>query len=94
MAIDTTKIQSQGSFPQFNMSFDKPFNQMSPIERMIVVAALQAQASQELAQLESEEKRLIEKLVKVLEQVVPQLQLDSNTSSSGKLQNLIDHIST
>ncbi|XP_059067500.1 uncharacterized protein LOC131858318 [Cryptomeria japonica] len=26
MAIDTSKIQSQGSFPQFNISFDKPFN--------------------------------------------------------------------
>lgn len=67
MEIDTSKIQSQGSFPKFNISFNKPFNQMSSTERMIVVVALQAQASQELAQSELEEKRLIEKIVSVLE---------------------------
>lgn len=67
MEIDTSKIQSQGIFPQFNIIFDKPFNQMSLTERMIVVAALQAQASQELAQSESEKNRLIEKSVSVLE---------------------------
>lgn len=67
---------------------------MSLAERMIVVATLHERASQELAQLELEEKRLIEKSVKVLEQVVLKLQLEANSSSSGKLQNLIDHIST
>lgn len=94
MAIDTSKIQSQGTFPQLNTSFDKSFNQMSPAKRMIVAISLQAQASRELTQFESKKKKLIEKIVKVLEQVVPKLQLDANDSSSGKLQYLVDHIST
>lgn len=42
VAIDTSKIQSQGTFPQFNISFDKPFNQMSLTKRMVVAATLQA----------------------------------------------------
>lgn len=68
MAIDTSKLKRQGIFPQFNISFDIPFNQISPAERMIVfVASLQAQASQELAQSKSEENKFIEKSIKGLE---------------------------
>lgn len=53
MEINTSKIQRQGIFPQFNISFDKPFNRMSLKKRMIVLVALQAQASQELVQSKS-----------------------------------------
>ncbi|XP_059070516.1 uncharacterized protein LOC131860160 [Cryptomeria japonica] len=64
---------------------DKGKGKMSLAERMIIVVSLQVQASQELAQYELEEKRLIENIVSVLEQVVPELQLDANASSSDKL---------
>lgn len=46
-----------------------------------------------MAQSESKEKKLIEKTIKVLEQVVPDMKLDADTSSSSKLQHLVDHIS-
>lgn len=94
VAIDTAKTQSLGIFPQFNINFDKPFTQISSAGRMIVVAALQVQASQDLAQSESEENKLIEKSVKVLGQVILEVKLDANTSTSSKLNNLIDHISS
>lgn len=66
MAIDTFKIQSQRAFPQFNISFDKSFNQMSPTERIIAATALQDQASQELALSKSKENNFFEKTVKFI----------------------------
>lgn len=92
VAIDIATNQSLGIFPQFNINFDKPFSQMSLTERMIVVVSLQVQVSQELAQSESEEKKLIEKLVKLLGQVVPKVQFDASTSSSGYLSHLTNHM--
>ncbi|XP_059070498.1 LRR receptor-like serine/threonine-protein kinase SIK1 [Cryptomeria japonica] len=58
----------------------------------MIVVALQAQSSQELAQSESKWKKLIEKIVKVLEQVVLELQLDADTSSSGQILTLMGQI--
>ncbi|XP_059075390.1 uncharacterized protein LOC131875321 [Cryptomeria japonica] len=60
-------------------------------EKMIVVAALQAQASQELAQSESEEKKLIEKNIKFLEQAYdPTINLIGNVE--GQILTLMGHI--
>lgn len=58
LAIDTSSI-AKGNLSHFFISFDKPYQKMSPTEKILAAAALQAQATQELAQEESKDRELI-----------------------------------
>lgn len=67
---------------------------MSSAERLMVVEAVQAQASQDLVDSENLDKKLIEMSVGILQKVVLDLQLYSNANPSGKLLQLINNVNT
>lgn len=96
MATETPKDKEKRVLPQISINFDKPLNigQMSPIESMLVAAAVQARASQDLVKSEIEDKKLIEMSMNVVQKVVPKLQLDPNSNPSGNLLQLINNINT
>lgn len=70
LEIYTSSI-AKGNLSQFSISFDKPYHMMSPTEKNLATAALQAQATQELAQAKSKDKELIKNTFEVLNQLVP-----------------------
>lgn len=67
---------------------------MSLVKMLMLVATVQAQASQDLLKSESEDKKLILMFVDVLQKVAPNVQLDSNNSPSGKFLQLINSVNT
>lgn len=95
-AIDTPKDKGKRILLQISINFDKPIDigQMSPTERLMVAAAVQAQASQDLVNLKNEDKKLIQMSIDVLHKVVLDLQLDSNANPSSKLLQLINNVNT
>lgn len=91
LEIDTTTL-AKGNLSQISISFDKPYYKMSSAEKILVVAALQAQATQELAQEESKDKKLSECSFEVLNQLVLEFQAQESASSFGKLEEIINFI--
>ncbi|XP_059076744.1 uncharacterized protein LOC131876008 [Cryptomeria japonica] len=91
LACDTSAI-AKGNLSQLSISFDKPYHKMSPTEKILAATVLQAQATQELAQAKSKDKKLIEHSFEVLNQLVLEFQAQDGASSSGKLEEIIDFI--
>lgn len=92
MEIDTHKDKGKRILLQISINFDKPIyiGQMSLAERLMVAATIQAQDSQDLLKSESEDNKLIEMSIEILQKVVLEVQPDPNSSPSGKLLQLIN----
>lgn len=65
---------------------------MSPAEKIMLIVVVQAQESQDLVKLESEDKNLILMSIDVLQKVGPNVHIDSNNNPSGKLLQLINNV--
>lgn len=59
---------------------------MSLDEKILAASTLQAQSTQELAQEESKDRKLIEHIFEVLNWLVPKFQAQESASSSSKLK--------
>lgn len=65
---------------------------MSPIEKLILAAVVQAQASWDLVKSESGDKNPILMSIDILQKVALSVQLDSNASLFSKLLQLINSV--
>lgn len=92
--IDTRAVT--GTPSQTSINLDGPLNlgHMSPAEKLMLAATVQAQASQDLVKSKFEDKRLILMSVKFLQKVAMNVQLDFNASPFGKLLQLINSVNT
>lgn len=82
--------------PQIPINLDGLLNlgKMFPTEKLMFATYMQSQDSQDLVKFESKEKKLILMSVDILQKVAPNVQLDSNNSSSDKLLQLINSVNT
>lgn len=85
-----------GILPHISINLDGSIDlgNMSPTEKLMLAAALQAQASQDLVKSENEDKKLILMSIDVLQKVASNVHFDSNNNPSGKLLQLIKNVNT